>query len=125
MTKMKMHVRHGIAVVGLMVATLVMGCGGAADTGGGKPSSGAAGSKDDGQAGHNVDGWWCGEHGVPEEECSRCSAKAAAKFKAAGDWCDKHGWADSQCFECHPELEAQFAARYEARTGKKPEKPRR
>lgn len=72
---------------------------------------------------HDHSGWWCGEHGVPEEECGQCSPKAAAEFKRKGDWCAKHERPDSQCFVCHPEREARFAARYEARYGKKPPKP--
>jgi hypothetical protein len=71
-------------------------------------------------AGHNLDGWWCTEHGIPEEECSLCSPEAAEKLKAKGDWCEQHDRGDSQCFLCHPELEAKFAARYEAKFGKKP-----
>jgi hypothetical protein len=74
-------------------------------------------------AGHNLDGWWCSEHGLPEEECSMCSTEAADKLKAKGDWCQQHDRADSQCFVCHPELESKFAARYEAKFGKKPPKP--
>ena len=27
-------------------------------------------------------GWWCVEHGIPEEECSMCSTKAADAAKA-------------------------------------------
>src|SRR4026209_1113130 len=65
--------------------------------------------------GHNLDGWWCGEHGVPEEECSLCSSDAAAKFKEKGDWCKQHDRVDSQCFVCHPELLEKFAARYEGK----------
>ena len=73
--------------------------------------------------GHNLDGWWCTEHGIPEEECSMCSTEVATKLKEKGDWCKEHDRADSQCFHCHPELEAKFAARYEAKVGKKPPKP--
>ena len=72
---------------------------------------------------HNLDGWWCSEHGVPEEECSLCSSDAAVKFKEKGDWCKQHDRADSQCFVCHPELQEKFAARYEAKYGKKPPQP--
>jgi cobalt-zinc-cadmium efflux system membrane fusion protein len=68
-------------------------------------------------------GWWCAEHGVPEEECTRCDASLVAGFKAKGDWCDQHERPDSQCFHCHPEHEARFAARYEAKFGKKPPAP--
>lgn len=69
-------------------------------------------------------GWWCGEHGVPEEECAQCDKSLVAKFKEAGDWCDKHNRPDSQCFICHPENFDKFASRYEAKYGKKPEMPK-
>jgi cobalt-zinc-cadmium efflux system membrane fusion protein len=72
---------------------------------------------------HDHSGWWCDEHGVPEEVCTRCNAKLVAKFKAEGDWCKKHNRPDSQCFLCHPEKEAEWAAKYEAKYGKKPPKP--
>ena len=68
-------------------------------------------------------GWWCDEHGVPEDICGQCSAKAAAECKKRGDWCKEHDRPDSQCFVCHPELEARFAAQYEAKYGKKPPRP--
>jgi hypothetical protein len=74
-------------------------------------------------AGHSHDGWWCDEHGVPENVCALCDSKLVADFKAKGDWCEKHNRADSQCFDCHPEKEAEFAAIYEAKYGKKPPKP--
>jgi hypothetical protein len=73
--------------------------------------------------GHDHGGWWCDEHGVPEDECSMCSAKEAAKCKKRGDWCEKHDRAKSQCFLCDPSLEARYAARYEAKYGKKPPVP--
>jgi cobalt-zinc-cadmium efflux system membrane fusion protein len=72
---------------------------------------------------HNHEGWWCDEHGVPEEVCAQCDPKLVADFKAKNDWCDKHNRPDSQCFICHPEKEAEFAALYEAKFGKKPPKP--
>jgi hypothetical protein len=74
-------------------------------------------------AGHSHEGWWCDEHGVPEEDCALCHPKLIADFKAKGDWCEKHNRPDSQCFICHPEKEAEFAARYEAKYGTKPPKP--
>lgn len=73
-------------------------------------------------AGHTHDGWWCGEHGVPEEECALCNSKLAGEFQKKGDWCQEHQRPDSQCFVCHPELEAKFAARYEAKYGEPPPK---
>jgi hypothetical protein len=72
---------------------------------------------------HKHDGWWCDEHGVPEEICAQCNTKVAGDFKAKGDWCKEHDRPDSQCFVCHPDLERAFAAQYEAKYGKKPPKP--
>src|SRR3954453_22686845 len=74
-------------------------------------------------AGHSHEGWWCDEHGVPEDVCAQCNAKLVADFKAKKDWCDKHNRPESQCFICHPEKESEFAALYEAKFGKKPPKP--
>ena len=68
-------------------------------------------------------GWWCPEHGVPEEVCALCCSKLAAEYQKKGDWCEKHERPESQCFICHPELEAKFAAQYEAKFGEKPPKP--
>jgi cobalt-zinc-cadmium efflux system membrane fusion protein len=77
-------------------------------------------------AGHahtHCEGWWCDEHGVPEEVCGQCNPKLAAEFQKKGDWCQEHDRPDSQCFICHPEQEARFAAKYEAKYGKKPPQP--
>ncbi|HVA49655.1 MAG TPA: RND transporter [Pirellulales bacterium] len=97
---------------------LVLGCGhsGATPPGAGQPSQSAA--QDSGH--HRHEGWWCDEHGVPEEQCGQCNSQVAADFQKKGDWCADHDRPDSQCFVCHPELEAKFAARYEAKYGKKP-----
>ena len=70
--------------------------------------------------GHDHSGWWCDEHGVPEEVCGQCNAKVAAEFKKKGDWCKEHDRPDSQCFICHPELKEKFAAQYRAKYGKEP-----
>ena len=72
------------------------------------------------KGGHDHGGWWCDEHGVPEEVCGQCSAKAAKEAKAQGDWCRQHDRPDSQCFVCHPELKEKFAAQYRAKYGKEP-----
>ncbi|MCI0642569.1 MAG: hypothetical protein L0Y72_13675 [Gemmataceae bacterium] len=69
------------------------------------------------------EGWWCAEHGVPEEMCSLCSADVAAKLKKEGDWCKLHDRAQSQCFKCDPSKYAKFEAMHEAKFGKKPERP--
>ena len=120
---MKSQIWNGISVMVLVVGlSIAAGCD---KTGDPAPSadSGTSPAEAVAESGHNLDGWWCSEHGVPEEECSLCSTEAADKLKAKSDWCEKHDRADSQCFVCHPELEAKFAARYEAKFGKKPPKP--
>ena len=53
---------------------------------------------------------WCGEHGVPESACTRCSADLIPPFKAKGDWCDEHGLPHSQCVDCDPEVGARLKA---------------
>jgi len=73
--------------------------------------------------GDDHSGWWCNEHGVPEEICALCDSKLAAEFQKKGDWCKEHDRPDSQCFKCHPELQAKFAAQYEAKFGKQPPTP--
>lgn len=72
------------------------------------------------ETGHNLRGWWCSEHGVPEDQCALCDVSLVADFRAKGDWCTEHNRPDSQCFECHPELQAEFAALYEAKYGEPP-----
>lgn len=47
---------------------------------------------------------WCGEHAVPESQCTRCNPDLIAAFKATGDWCEEHGLPQSQCLQCNPEL---------------------
>lgn len=65
-------------------------------------------------------GWWCVEHGIPEEQCSMCSAKAAKACREKGDWCEEHNRAESQCFICDASRADKFAKLYEAKVGKKP-----
>ena len=47
---------------------------------------------------------WCGEHQVPESQCTRCDADLIPAFKATGDWCAEHGLPESQCLKCNPDL---------------------
>lgn len=86
-----------------------------------QPSATNVASTESGESAHA--GWWCNEHGMPEEICAQCNSKLAAEFQKKGDWCKQHDRPESQCFLCHPELEAKFAAQYEAKYGKKPPKP--
>ena len=90
------------------------------DAQGRKPKGKSVQAADAAKGGHDHHGWWCDEHGVPEEACGQCSAKAAKEAKAKGDWCGKHDRPDSQCFICHPELKEKFAAMYRAKYGKEP-----
>lgn len=47
---------------------------------------------------------WCGEHAVPESQCTRCNPSLVAAFKATGDWCAEHGLPESHCQRCNPNL---------------------
>jgi hypothetical protein len=47
---------------------------------------------------------WCGEHAVPESQCTRCNPELIAAFKATNDWCAEHGLPESQCLKCNPDL---------------------
>jgi hypothetical protein len=47
---------------------------------------------------------WCGEHQVPESQCTRCNPSLTAAFKATGDWCAEHGLPESQCLKCNPNV---------------------
>jgi hypothetical protein len=88
----------------------------------GKPSQSVQAKQDDKKE-HDHSGWWCDEHGIPEGECSMCSAKVAAEFKKKNDWCEKHDRAKSQCFICNSVRKAFYAAMYKAKYGKEPPEP--
>jgi hypothetical protein len=47
---------------------------------------------------------WCGEHEVPESQCTLCHPELAAAFKATGDWCQEHSLPKSHCRKCDPNL---------------------
>ena len=68
-----------------------------AQTAGHAPSGVVPGSHED----------WCGEHAVPESQCTRCDPSLVAAFKATGDWCAEHGLPESQCLVCNPELKIE------------------
>lgn len=119
-------------VLGLGMVGLV-GCSSSPETGTTATPAVGHDQDGDGQADHVGDahatadrdhgGWWCVEHGVPEEECARCDSSLVTAFKEKGDWCDEHNRPDSQCFVCNPDNFARFAARYEAKFGEQPPKP--
>lgn len=111
-----------LVVSGLIVLTVGVFGGCNKNTSAEKKSSapGKAASGKGAEASGAHEGWWCDEHGIPEEECSMCNAKVAAECKRKGDWCEKHDRAKSQCFICDPKLKEQYAARYRAKYGKEP-----
>ncbi len=57
------------------------------------------------QPGSHAD--WCGEHAVPESQCTRCDAALIPAFQATGDWCAEHGLPESQCLQCNPDLKIE------------------
>ena len=119
------------------LAVLTAGCGQSASTGsdakgsgkdksvakndghsGGTPDGGAAPGKGEAKGGDHS-GWWCDEHGLPEEVCDLCSKKYRAAEKAKGNWCE-HERVKSSCFKCNPGLREKYAAEYKAKFGKEP-----
>ena len=112
---MKVYKRLGLAAILVTVSLLVTGCE--------KEAPIAKGESDvapSATATHDHSGWWCPEHGIPEEECSMCSASYAKECKEKGDWCEEHNRAKSQCFKCDPSLAEKYAKLYVAKYGKKP-----
>ncbi len=83
----------------LILATLIA-CGGAsAPT---QPAPPSQHGHADAVVGSHAD--WCGEHAVPESQCTRCNKDLVPAFKATGDWCPEHGLPESQCLACNPDL---------------------
>jgi hypothetical protein len=99
------------------IGLFTFGCGQSNSTSGAKPAKSSKAAK---TKGHEPEGWWCAEHGMPEAECSQCNAQVAAEFKKKGDWCEEHDRAKSQCFKCDPKLKEKYAALYRAKEGKEP-----
>ena len=84
----------------------------------GKPTGTASGTAS-GTMQVKDDGWWCPEHGIPEEECLLC-LKGEAELKKANDWCPEHEQAKSQCFGCDPKKQEFYALKYKAKFGTEP-----
>ena len=47
---------------------------------------------------------WCGEHAVPESQCTRCNPDLLPAFKATSDWCEEHQLPLSQDKVHNPDL---------------------
>jgi hypothetical protein len=54
---------------------------------------------------------WCGEHQVPESQCTQCDPALAAAFKATGDWCEEHGLPKSHDRKHNPDLKIERPAK--------------
>lgn len=115
MTKMRFTSLGLVAVYALVIS----GCGGSDATPSGSDTEDVTVTDVDLSHG----GWWCVEHGVPEEECALCDKSLVSKFKEDDDWCDEHERPESQCFICSPSRFDKYVAKYEAKTGNKPPQP--
>ena len=104
----------------MLAIAFVVGCGGGAATDSGTDATPVSADAGDDHAGHDHDGWWCKEHGVPEADCALCDPDVAAAYKKKGDWCEEHNRPESQCFICNPKRHEKFIALYEAKFGEKP-----
>jgi hypothetical protein len=107
----KTWVRGSLLAFGL-IGLFALGCGPGGQTQGTGPGKGKADPPAVAGKAHDHSGWWCDEHGIPEDECSMCSGKVAKECKAKGDWCDLHKRAKSQCFICDPARKEFYAAKY-------------
>ena len=90
----------------LVSLSFVLACGGKAaeapPAAAGATVNAAPGTHGHGAPGSHED--WCGEHAVPESQCTRCNPKLIPAFKATGDWCAEHALPESQCLVCNPGL---------------------
>jgi len=93
------------------VAAVAGGCGGSESP---KPGTGAPKAAPEGPVAPIIPkkavADWCGEHGVPESACTKCSADLIPGFKAKGDWCEKHALPKSQCVACDPAVAEKLKA---------------
>ena len=90
----------------LPAALLAAGCSKDPPAGTTAPTATAAATGNHATAGAKPGSYedWCGEHQVPESQCTRCNKTLEAAFKATGDWCPEHGLPESQCLKCNPDL---------------------
>lgn len=71
----------------------------------GSPATAEAHAPEGAKPGSHED--WCGEHAVPESQCTQCHSELIAAFKATNDWCAEHGLPESHCKKCNPDLVIQ------------------
>ncbi len=82
-------------------------CGQKGSSEGSKPAAEQHAGKDVKPGSHED---WCGEHEVPESQCTKCNPSLAAAFKASNDWCVEHDLPESQCKKCNPNLKIERPA---------------
>jgi hypothetical protein len=119
----KTNLNWVLATVVLSMTGFVAGCGSGGNPDAASDTAAAVAETGDHDHGGAHDGWWCVEHGVPEEECTRCDSSLIAAFKEKGDWCEEHDLPESQCFKCSPKRAEKFVARYVAKYGEEPPAP--
>jgi len=117
--------RRTIAMFVLMAGIFLLGCNDKDTPKGGGSTASTSGAV--AKAGNTHAGWWCTEHGIPEDDCLMCKSEGGldgeALCKKKGDWCDIHHFCKSQCFGCDPKLRARYAAQYKEKYGKEPPEP--
>jgi len=102
------HARTAAWALLALFSTAGCGGGGAAPP---EPRAGASGAAAAAHAPADVEPGsyadWCGEHAVPESQCTRCNPALIAAFQATGDWCAEHSLPESQCKTCNPDLKIE------------------
>lgn len=97
----------------LVLLSALLACSGSgadpspADRAAADPAPAASGSHAPADAAVGSHADWCGEHAVPESQCTRCNAALIPAFQATGDWCPEHGLPESHCLQCNPELKIE------------------
>ncbi len=121
-----MRLRLFVGTLGLFAAMTILlsGCKPGESTPTKGNEKGTTTVADNKQAEGKHSGWWCREHGIPEDECLLClieNGKVSEQdLITKGDWCDKHDRPKSQCFICDAKLREKYADRYRAKFGKEP-----
>jgi hypothetical protein len=118
---MKQLLSRGVPALALFaaLALIVAGCGQQQKPGDSAKNENKNKPAAENAAGHDHSGWWCDEHGLPEEVCDLCSKKYRDAEKAKGNWCE-HNRVKTSCFKCNPGLREKYAAEYKAKFGKEP-----
>ena len=107
------RVRLAAAVVLVSALSWSGACSTSGEGGASSPPAGEGHAAANAQPGTWED--WCGEHGVPESQCTRCNRTLVPAFKAVNDWCAEHGLPESQCRACNPNLRIERPAKRGAR----------